>query len=213
MKSAWFAHPNESEHRQIGFSGVYSAEDALPQNSAHNTVESMNIRETIATLDRMQADRVVGKYALGGAVGAYFYVEVTYTEDIDAFVSLNPKPGRLLVSLEDVHSYLKRHGWTIDRDGYSVIAGWKVQFLPAEGPLLIEALEQSEERHGLGAPVHVFSAEHLMAIALKVGRPKDRARLLQFLETKRFDERKLSEILTRHGLLDAWAVFKKVMTG
>jgi len=198
---------------RLAFPGSDSTEDALPPTSAHNNFELVNILEMIATLNRMQADGVVGKCALGGAVGAYFYVEVTYTEDIDVFVLLNPKPGRLLVSLEDLHSYLERHGWTVDRDGYSVIAGCKVQFLPAEGPLLREALEQSVEREDLGAPVHVFSAEHLMAIALKLGRAKDRTRLLQFLETKRFDERKLSEILTRHGLLDAWMRFRKLMTG
>ena len=182
--------------------------DALPQLCGRNKVGSVNITETIATLYRMQADGAIGKYALGGAFGAFFYVEVTYTEDLDVFVLLNPKPGNPLVTLDEVHSFLKTQGAYVDRDGYSVIAGWKVQFVPAEGSLLIEALDQSVERDDFGAPVHVFSAEHLMANALKLGRPKDKIRLSQFLETKRFDEKRLSEILTRHELLDAWAKFK-----
>lgn len=31
-------------------------------------------------------------------------------------------------------------------------------------------------------PTRVFSAEHLACIALETGRPKDKARLLQFME-------------------------------
>jgi len=48
----------------------------------------------------------------------FFYVEVTYTEDLDVFVLLNPKPGNPLVTLDEVHSFLKSQGAYVDRDGY-----------------------------------------------------------------------------------------------
>jgi hypothetical protein len=48
----------------------------------------MNIREVILTINQMQADGVVDRYAIGGAVGATFYLEPVATLDVD--VSDNP---------------------------------------------------------------------------------------------------------------------------
>lgn len=54
----------------------------------------------------------------------------------------------------------------------------------------------------------VMTAEHLMAIALRLGRPKDIARIAQFVELDAFDESKLHIILAKHGLSDKWENFK-----
>jgi len=37
--------------------------------------ESVNIKGTIATLNQMQADGIIERYAIGGAVGATFYLD------------------------------------------------------------------------------------------------------------------------------------------
>jgi hypothetical protein len=52
-----------------------------------------------------------------------------------------------------------------------------------------------------------MSAEHLVAIALKTGRAKDFARILQFIESGSLDSSKLDLILHRHGLVDKWESF------
>ena len=52
-----------------------------------------------------------------------------------------------------------------------------------------------------------LSAEHLIATAVKVGRPKDWARVSEFLEQKSLDLEMLRDVLDRHGLLAAWASF------
>jgi len=56
-------------------------------------------------------------------------------------------------------------------------------------------------------PVRVLSAEHLAAIALETGRPKDHARLVQFVDSGILDEQRLAAILGRHGLLERWREF------
>lgn len=164
----------------------------------------MNIKETLATLNQMQADGVIAKYAVGGAVAANFYLEPVDTRDVDVFVLLDPPPGRTLVSLEPIYSYLVNRGFDIDREGNPVIFGWPVQFLPADKPLLKEALEQSVVRDVSGIPVQVFTAEHLAALAFALGRPKDKRRLDQFREEKALNPRLLREILERHELLERW---------
>ncbi|MHB8521036.1 MAG: hypothetical protein ACYDH9_09790 [Limisphaerales bacterium] len=58
----------------------------------------MNIREVIKTVNQMETDGVVDRYAIGGAVGATFYLEPVATLDVDVFVGFRSDPGSLLVS-------------------------------------------------------------------------------------------------------------------
>src|SRR5436309_10229679 len=146
----------------------------------------------------MQADGVIAQYAIGGAVAANLHIEPAETSDVDVFIVPNPLPGRSLVSLDSIYSYLEARGFQINTEGLPVIFGWPVQFLPTDKPLLKEALEKSVERDIDGAPVHVFTAEHLAAIAFDLGRPKDKRRLDQFREEKALKASELSEILERH---------------
>ena len=168
----------------------------------------MNIKETVAIINQMQADGVIGKYAIGGAVGATFYLEPADTQDVDIFVALNAPVGQSIVTLTPIYEYLIARGCQPDKE-YIIISGWPVQILPAESPLLQEALEQSVERDFAGIPVRVFTAEHLAAIALQTGRSKDHIRIGQFREAGVLNEPRFQSILERHGLLDLWAKFKK----
>jgi hypothetical protein len=168
----------------------------------------MNIREVIETISQMQAAGVIDRYAIGGAVGATFYLEPVATLDVDVFVGLVSPPGQLLVSLQAIFDYLKARGATIEGE-YIVIAGWPVQFLPAANPLVAEALEGSVGRDVAGTLARVFTAEHLAAIALQTGRAKDKARLLQFLEAGALNLPRFEAILARHDLVDRWQQFRR----
>jgi len=55
--------------------------------------------------------------------------------------------------------------------------------------------------------VSMLRAEHVVATALKVGRPKDFIRISQFLSEKAVDLARLHAVLERHGLLHAWSKF------
>jgi hypothetical protein len=59
------------------------------------------------------------------------------------------------------------------------------------------------------APIKIttLTAEHIVATALKVGRPKDRERILRFIEAKVVDLTVLRAVLKRHDLLKAWSKF------
>ena len=92
---------------------------------------------------------------------------------------------------------------------YIMISGWPVQFLPPGTPLVEEALQESVERDVDGTPAHVFTAEHLAAIALTTGRAKDKARLLQFVEAGVLDAERFQAILSRHHVVDAWQKFER----
>ncbi len=137
------------------------------------------IKEAIQIINRMQSDGVIERYAIGGAVGATFYLEPVATLDIDIFVEFQTEPGSRIVSLEHIFKYLGDRGCRMEGD-YVVIGNWPVQFLPAGSPLLQET-----------------------------GRAKDKARVLQFIEANAVDLGRVREILTRHGLSGNWQQFEQ----
>lgn len=168
----------------------------------------MDIRETLATINRLEAAKVIDRWAVGGATGATFFLEPLFTEDVDIFVRMQTSPGQLLISLEPIYEALRAEG--VEQAGeYLVIAGWPVQFLPPTSPLVEEALERAIETDADGVPVRVLSAEHLAAIALETGRAKDKARVQQFVEGRVLDREKFEAILDRHGLRSKWQIFER----
>jgi hypothetical protein len=168
----------------------------------------MGIKEVIATINQMQADGIIDRYAIGGAVGATFYLEPSATLDVDVFVTFRSQVGSALITPQPIFDYLKARGGKMEGE-YIVVAGWPVQFLPLGTPLTAEALQNAVERDVDGTRALVFTAEHLAAIALQTGRAKDKARLLQFIEAGALDAVRFHAILARHGLIDAWRKFER----
>lgn len=94
-----------------------------------------------------------------------------------------------------------------------MVEGWAVQFLPVANDLDAEALARAET---LEIQVHpnegsvktrVVRPEHLVAIALRIGRPKDLIRIAQFLEERAVDVTALCDVIDRYCLREAWGAF------
>jgi hypothetical protein len=90
-----------------------------------------------------------------------------------------------------------------------LIEGWPVQFLPVASELDEEALAQAIEVDIdlAGAPpvkARCLRAEHVVAIAVKLGRPKDLARVQAFIEHSAVNLIALKDVLERHDLMDPW---------
>lgn len=164
------------------------------------------MKATLEAINRMRTEGVIDKYAIGGAVGATFYLEPSATLDIDIFVSLKTMPGSVLITVAPVYTYLTSHGYKTEGE-YIVIEGWPVQFLSPGDALTEEALEQAIETEVEGVRTWVMTSEHLVAIALKTGRPKDYVRILQFIESGILVTNRLESILSRHRLLEKWEQF------
>lgn len=170
------------------------------------------VRAIFDLVNQMQAAGIIGKYAIGGAVGATFYLEPSATLDVDIFVTLPAGPGQSLLSLTPLYEFLRSRGGTVEGE-HIVIDGWPVQFLPAADALDQEALTEAVETEVEGVKTWVMPAEHLAAIALRTGRTKDHNRVLQFLEQNSLDEARLQGILQRHGLSAKWGRFQNKYLG
>jgi hypothetical protein len=166
-----------------------------------------SVKVTLEAINEMQADGVIGEYAIGGAVGATFYLAPAATVDLDVFVTLPAASGKLLVSLSPIYEFLKSRGGTV-RDEYIVVGDWPVQFLLPGDALEEEAVREAVSTSVEGVFARVMTAEHLIAIGLKTGRAKDHNRILQFIEQVAYDPARLNDILERHGLSAKWREFK-----
>jgi hypothetical protein len=172
----------------------------------------VQILEIIKAVNKMLSDSVIENYAIGGAVGATFYLEPVATLDVDVFVTFKAEPGNSLVSPKPIFDYLKAQGSRMEGE-YIIIGGWPVQFLPPTGPLVEEALREAAVFEVEGFPTRVFTAEHLAAIALQTGRAKDKARLLQFIESDALNVKQFQEIIATHCLNAAWKRFEQQFLG
>jgi len=161
---------------------------------------------TLKVLNDLERSGVISRYAIGGAIGATFYVEPVLTFDLDVFVVLPQAQGGLL-TLTPLYEALRARGYR-EEDECINIEGVPVQFLPAYNALLEEALEEAQEKRYESTPTRVLRAEHLLAIALQTGRDKDRERVRLLREQAPLDKEYLKMVLVRHQLEERWSQWK-----
>ncbi len=164
------------------------------------------MEKTLQILNALAHDGVLGRYAIGGAMGATFYVEPLLTFDLDIFVLLPSTAGGLL-TLAPLYVALRARGFVEEHECVN-IAGVPVQFLPAYNALVEEALSEARETLYEQTPTRVLRPEHLLAISLQTGRDKDRQRVRLLLEQAPLDHDYLSAVLARHGLETQWQQWK-----
>lgn len=162
------------------------------------------MQEVCEILERLVSEGTLSQYAIGGATAAGFHGEPLATRDIDVFVFIQAEPGQLLVSLSPIYSKLREFGFdTFEEEGI-LIHELPVQFLVASPGLESEAVESAMLIEWNQHKARIMSPEHLAAIALTVGRPKDRARLVYLCELDDFNRDAFHDILQRHGLSERW---------
>ena len=160
--------------------------------------------KAIKVINQLRDEGIISRYAIGGAVGAVFYIEPTQTQDIDVFL-LESTPGSLIVSTEPITERLKQLGYSRWSEDKLVVEGWPVQFLPAAKLIEREAITQATEKLiAEGVAALIPPAEYLMAIAIDLGRPKDVVRLYQFHTEQAYDPEKLRVLLMKHSITEKW---------
>ena len=188
-----------------------------PRCRATFSVVLPNLQLVFQRVNQLRADGVIEQYAIGGAWAVTYFSEPVPTEDVDVFCHL---PGQgALISLSPVYSALHDLGYAPAAGTHAdsvLIEGVPVQFLVGN-PLVDEAIAQAIEVDLMGERIRIFDLEYVLAIALDVGRAKDRARIGIMLEAtnRPIDHQRLESILGRHApgkprpgevtLLDRWS--------
>lgn len=167
----------------------------------------MNLRTVIKAFDQLKSEGLITDFAIGGAMAAVFYTEPFLTYDVDVFIIL-PSPPSLLLDLSPVYKRLREIGH-MPAGEYVQVGDTPVQILVPAGDLEAEALRDALVQSYDRLPVKVFRLEHLLAIYLKVNRPKDRLKCQLFLDSGVLDTRRIEGIITRHGLQEQWKNLKR----
>lgn len=158
------------------------------------------MKRAIEVLNELTEKGILRSYAIGGAMGAAFYLEPVSTFDLDVF-ALFADDGSL-TPLRSLYATLETMGFQPDETAHECvdIAGTPVQFLPVYNALLAEALAEARTLEYDKVPVRVVDPEHFAAIALQTGRAKDALRVRMFKEWEGFDVARFRAILAAHGL-------------
>lgn len=165
------------------------------------------MEETFRVINSLVDEGVIDTYALGGAIAAIRYVQPFLTEDVDVFISVSIGTQSSLMTLEPLYKHLREKGYH-PNGAYVTIEGWDVQFLPVFDDLIDEAVNSANDVDLNGVNVRVMTPEHLVAIMLKTGRPKDFARVKMFLDQKKVDEKELANLVNRFGLEEKWRKYR-----
>jgi hypothetical protein len=158
--------------------------------------DNLPLADVLRAANGLIAAGLIEDWALGGALAAIYYVEPFTTYDADIFFI--PKGKGLAAGIPAIYAHLQSQGWQVE-GGHLLLRGFPVQFLAANG-LTEEAVREAERIKFEGVPAKIFRAEHIVAIAASVGRPKDKARIEQLLQQADLDKTKLENILRRHKL-------------
>ena len=160
------------------------------------------MREALKIINQMVKDGVIEEYTIGGAVAAIYYLEPFDTADLDIFVQVNATGSDLMI-LAPIYHYLHEQGYKAKGE-FIYIEGMPVQFLPVFNPLTEEAVEKAQTIKYARMTTRIMRPEHLVAIMLDTGRPKDYLRISMFLEQGAVKMRQLQAVLKRHGLMKKW---------
>ncbi len=161
------------------------------------------MKKAIEVLNNLCDRRIIKDYAIGGAMGATFYLDPISTMDLDVFVLFADDDFNLL-PLQPIYDTLKKMGYEPDEHERECVSieGTPVQFLPAYNMLLQGALSHAKHFDYEGAETKVLSAEYLAAISVQTGRAKDKIRVFAFLELEEFDRDVFNDLLNRYELTE-----------
>ena len=160
------------------------------------------MKETLKLINRMVRAGVIRDYAIGGAVAAIYYLEPFDTADLDIFVQVETSASDLTI-LAPIYEYLISRGHK-PKGEFVYIEGLPVQFLPVFNSLTEEAVTKAQTIKYARVTTRVMRPEHLVAIMLDIGRPKDYLRISMFLEQGAVNMRSMNAVLKRHGLTKKW---------
>ena len=165
------------------------------------------MKKTLEVLNKLVAERVIRDYAIGGAMGALWYMEAITTMDLDIFVLFIDET--LLDPISPIYKRLKELGYEPDPNQSECvnIEGVPVQFLPVYNVLLNDAMRNARSFDYEDVPTKVLSAEHLAAICVQTGRIKDKIRVEMFLRSRQFDKEMFLSILDKYQLRERFSAW------
>jgi len=150
----------------------------------------LGLLTALETLNDLKRKGIIKDYAIGGGYAVNYYLEPSYTYDLDVLVLLSSD-----AAYRALYKHFREAGNRIENI-YVLIGDLPVQFLPSFiSPLFHEAIKKARRITVGGVPGKIVRVEHLIVLLLVSFRAKDKIHILSLLELA--DSKVLDEILRR----------------
>lgn len=156
-----------------------------------------DVERVFNVINKMYQGGVLKDYAIGGAIATIYYTEPFATKDIDIFFI--PSEKDKIGILTQFYDFLLKKGYKTYKE-YIMIGDIPIQFIPTATELEKEAVQNAISIKYKNIVVKILGPEYLVAIFLKVFRPKDREKLIKLLDQAKINKTLLGTILARHNL-------------
>lgn len=159
--------------------------------------ENKGIERLFKLIDKMCQEGILKDYAIGGAVATIYYTEPFSTQDVDIFFI--PPVKEKIIILTPFYDFLLKKGYKTHKE-YIIIGDIPVQFIPSSTDLEKEAVKDAISVKYKNINIKIMKPEYLIAVFLKVYRPKDKDKLIKLLDQTKVNKTFLTDILLRYGL-------------
>ncbi|MBN2401626.1 MAG: hypothetical protein JXN64_04430 [Spirochaetes bacterium] len=156
------------------------------------------MEKTIDVINRLLKEGLIINYAVGGGIGALFYIEPFATFHLDIFI-IFPKSSGILISLSPIYNWLDQQGYKTKKEQV-IIEGIPVQFIPVYNDLIRESVQNSVQKNYSGSKINVLLPEYLIAIMVQTFRSKDKERIIRMMNESEIDKKFLDKILSKYNL-------------
>ena len=164
------------------------------------------MKATLEKISELQRLGIIGRFAIGGGIAHFYYIEAGTTYDLDIMVTMNAQTSPLF-SLEPLYQWASESGYAVSEE-HIIIEGIPVQFLPAFNTIITEAIDQSEQVEIFGVKTFIMKPEYLMVIMLDTYRAKDRERLIKFFTQSGYSTTLFEALVAKFNLVEKLKEFK-----
>jgi hypothetical protein len=127
------------------------------------------LKKVLTAVDRLYREKVIPDYVLIGGCAAAFYLDVLDTKDVDFIVPAEVPLDRA----SRLYQRLETDGYSeINNEGYLLIEGWPVHFLPPFNGLHRQMLATASTVSDNGFECKVARPEYLAADSMRMNRPE-----------------------------------------
>ena len=151
----------------------------------------MSFYNVIQVLNRAKLEGIFRNYAIMGGYAVNYYVEPTFTSDIDTLVLVTSD-----ADYTKMFAYFTQKGYKLV-NLYVVIDDTQVQFFPSTISRLYQsAVINAKTVEFRDTTTRIVTAEYLVALLLVSYRPKDKIRIMQLLKV--VNEDSLWKLVSRY---------------
>jgi hypothetical protein len=160
------------------------------------------MEKALKILNEMKRKKIIGQYAIGGGVAAIRYMESILTYDVDIFF-IPSTPDALLLDMTPMITFLKSKGGKAEKECV-ILEGTPIQLIAVYNDLVTEGVKKAVPVTYGSVKSRILRKEHVLALMLQTGRPKDFLRMGQMFQEAPPLKAVWMRLVEKYDLIKLW---------